>query len=320
MDRMMLNPVLSCAGLAKHFGQNRVLADLNLEIYRGEIVGLVGGSGCGKSTLLNLILGIHKPTAGSIKVANASGVLTEVGDPNGSVGWVPQRYPLYPFLTALGNVTAGLVFSRTTLLERLNFPAFRKKLKAYRDEAAEMLERMHMSSALDLYPHQMSGGMCQRVAIARALILKPSVVLLDEPFGALDEATRESMQQLLIEIYDGNLKKLQAGEQPLYTIMIVTHELREALYVSDRVIGLSRNYWRDPSIAIHPGATVVYDKVAPVFSPDANRDFECLRDQQCEIAETVLNTSHNGKPDDHVTITEQLRSGEGAGVLEYVKP
>ncbi|MAT72680.1 MAG: hypothetical protein CMJ58_24640 [Planctomycetaceae bacterium] len=124
-------------------------------------------------------------------------------------------------------------------------------------------EKVGLLAARDQHPSQMSGGMRQRVAIAQALIMQPGVFLLDEPFGVLDEATREDLQLMLLQFYDENIRAREQGRVPPYTAIIVTHELNEAPFVSDRVVGLSQ-YHSDGE----NGATIVYDRPAPVFAPD----------------------------------------------------
>ena len=124
----------------------------------------------------------------------------------------------------------------------LLYPKWRRLRHEHMEQAAALLEQVDLARAMKLYPGNMSGGMRQRVAVAQALIMKPEIILLDEPFGALDEATREDLQCMLLGLYQENLAALQKNEKPPYTILIVTHELNEAIYVGDRVIGLSQ-YW-----------------------------------------------------------------------------
>ena len=282
-----LEPALEVRGVRKAFGANRVLAGVDLTVPAGQIVALVGPSGCGKSTLLRAILGTHPPDSGTVK---AGGV--PVTGPNRDVGIVYQHYTLYEFLTARENVVLGLKLDRTSLWFRVfNLPAWLPLRAELRREADAFLERVGLGQAAGLYPREMSGGMRQRVAVAQAFVLRPKVVLLDEPFGALDEATREELQLMLLRFAAENRAALEAGTEPPYTILIVTHELNEALYVADRVIGLSqyRPGGDDPETG---GATVVYDEPAPVFAPDDPRDLAKLVAQREELRAAVFDPAN----------------------------
>lgn len=292
MSNTRPNCVLHCQGVSHWFGSNRVLNNINLEITAGQIVAVVGPSGCGKSTLLRAILGTHPPKAGQI-IANGHPVTR----PNRDVGIVYQNYSLFDFLTARDNVAFGLMLDQTTLPERLfGYFQWRKLRSQHRQQALDLLEKVQLSKAANLYPHEMSGGMRQRVAIAQALIMEPKILLLDEPFGALDEATREELQLMLLRLYDENLQAKAAGQTPPYTILIVTHELNEALYVSDRVIGLSQ-YHQDGA----NGATIVYDKQAPVFKAGDARDFEQFETQKDELRKAVFTPSATRHHSEFVT-------------------
>jgi len=252
---------------------------VNVQIAAGQIVALVGPSGCGKSTLLRAILGTDPPTEGEVLIDGRPML-----NPSRQVGIVYQHYSLYDYLTAVENVMFGLMLERTSLPFRFfRFPAWRRLRRQLEDEAMAMLEKVKLGSAARLYPSQMSGGMRQRVALAQALVMHPKILLLDEPFGALDETTREELQVMLLELYAENLDHLSVGSPPPYTIIMVTHELDEALYVADRVIGLSQ-YHRDG----RQGATVVYDRPAPIFRPNDLRDFELFVNQKEEIREVVF--------------------------------
>jgi ABC-type nitrate/sulfonate/bicarbonate transport system ATPase subunit len=167
--------------------------------------------------------------------------------------------------------------------------------------AREFLTRVGLEAAAGHYPSELSGGMRQRVAIAQAFILKPKLVLLDEPFGALDEATREDLQMMLLGFYQENLKAKQRGEQPQYTIIIVTHELNEALYVADRVIGLSRFHTEG-----RQGAMVVYDRPCPVLKPDASKDLSRLVEQREELRSAVFDPSNVKHHSKYVSFWDEL--------------
>ena len=270
---------LSVRGVHQSFGNKHVLNNVNLDVKAGQIVAIVGPSGCGKSTLLRSILGTHPPTKGEI-IAEGG----KVDGPSRKVGIVYQDYALYPFLTAEKNVAFGPKMDQTNIFWRAFFyHKWLKLQKTHLEDARKWLAKVRLLDAKDNYPSELSGGMKQRVAVAQALAMRPSILLMDEPFGALDEATRESLQLMLLEFYQENMRVKKAGGVPPYTILIVTHELNEALYVSDRVIGLTQ---------YHPdgknGATVVYDFPAPVFHPGDPKDTEKFAKQKEEIRNIVF--------------------------------
>lgn len=284
---------LEVRNVSHWFGSFRVLHEINLNIGAGQIVALVGPSGCGKSTLLRAILGTHPPKAGHI-FTNGHAVC----GPNRDVGIVYQHYSLFDFLTARQNVACGLMLDQTSLPYRaFNWFGWSRLRRRHLQEAGEFLKKVHLPHAADRYPHELSGGMRQRVAIAQALIMEPQILLLDEPFGALDEATREDLQGMLLELYAENLQTKQRGETPRFTIMIVTHELNEALYVADRVIGLSRFYAGGDT----QGAMIVYDKPAPVFKRDDPRDFVAFTAQKEELRKAVFDPTVLQPAEQYVT-------------------
>jgi len=286
-DRIVLN----IKGVSHWFGKHLVLYDVCLEIIRGEIVGLVGPSGCGKSTLLRAIVGTHPPCSGEICVCSAGHRKpVVVRKPGRERGIVYQQYSLFPFLTAQENVAFGLMVDESSIPYRLlQYPKWRRMRAKHMKRAAEFLERVELGHAMHLYPGNMSGGMRQRVAVAQALIMKPEIILLDEPFGALDEATREDLQRMLLGFYEENLAALKEGKKPPYTILIVTHELNEAIYVGDRVVGLSQYWdWKAEGHQECPGATIVYDRTAPVEEPGGERKYESYARQRHEIRNIVF--------------------------------
>ncbi|CAN0373038.1 unnamed protein product, partial [Ectocarpus sp. 4 AP-2014] len=172
------------------YGPKKVLNNVNLRVEAGQVIGLVGPSGCGKSTLLRAILGTHPPSSGEVLVGGQT-----MTRPSRDVGIVYQHYSLYDFLTARENVAFGPKLDQTSTPFRLfNYFGWRKLRAQHLEQADAMLKKVGLYEARDQYPAQMSGGMRQRVAIAQALIMEPRVLLLDEPFGALDEATREELQ------------------------------------------------------------------------------------------------------------------------------
>lgn len=179
--------------------------NVNLDIKPGEFVALLGASGCGKSTLLNAIAGIIKPTEGSIWIDNQ-----QVFEPNPACGVVFQHHSLFPWMTVLQNVSFGP--------KMLGFPASRAV-------GMQFLTLVGLEKFKDYYPSMLSGGMQQRVGIARALATQPPVLLMDEPFGALDAQTRSIMQEELLKIWT-TFKT---------TVVFVTHDIDEAIFLSDRI-------------------------------------------------------------------------------------
>ena len=301
---------LHCQKVSHWFGPKRVLHQVELEVPRGQFLSLVGPSGCGKSTLLRAILGTHLPREGLTRV-------WRVGDLNGAVvagpgrdrGIVYQHYSLYPFFTALENVAIGLALDQTSFASRwLQWPNWRRLRKQHLAEAEAMLVRVRLGDALRVYPHEMSGGMRQRVALAQALVMKPEIILLDEPFGALDEATREELQQLLLALHDENVATARGGSAPAYTVVIVTHELNEALLVGDRVVGLSQYWdWKSEDHRSCPGATIIYDKAAPVFKLDRAREMEVFVKQREEIRRVVFDPAVPRKRHEHIVPMNQAQ-------------
>ncbi|MBI2205414.1 MAG: ABC transporter ATP-binding protein [Candidatus Rokubacteria bacterium] len=188
------------------------LLPIDLDVAAREVICLLGPSGCGKSTLLNIVAGFLQPTAGRVLVDDAP-----VTGPGADRGVVFQEYVLFPWLTVQGNVEFGLVLKGLAAGER-------------RDIARRYLELVGLGPHAEKYPVQLSGGMKQRVAIARALANSPSIILMDEPFGALDAQTREVLQE--------ELSRIQRVEHK--TILFVTHSIREAVYLADRVVVLTK--------------------------------------------------------------------------------
>ena len=279
----MRDIVLECRNVTHWFGAKKVLYNVNLEVARGQIVALVGPSGSGKSTLLRAVLGTHPPCAGEVLMDGQA-----YRQPHRDRGIVYQAYSLFPFLTAEANVAFGLMLDQTKTAYRwFRFWEWWKLRRKHLQEAAALLERLGLGAARRQYPNELSGGMRQRVAIAQALVMRPKLLLLDEPFGALDEATREDLQLMLLRLYAENLEARRKKEQPPYTILIVTHELNEALYVSDRVIGLSQYHAEG-----HHGATIVYDKAAPVFSPNDDKEIGRFIEQKEELLKAVFDEAH----------------------------
>ena len=204
---------LTIDGIEKSFKNEKkesikVLDKINIEVEKGSFVSIVGPSGCGKSTLLYLIAGLDKADVGEIRVAGK-----KVMKPGPERVVVFQEAGLFPWLTVLENVTYGLKLKK--------MPKEEAKAKAL-----DILKMVHLSRYVDSYPHQLSGGMKQRVAIARALVMEPDILLMDEPFSALDEQTRMVLHKELLEIW----------RKTKVTIFFVTHNIREAVQLSEKII------------------------------------------------------------------------------------
>ena len=206
--------------LGKHFGAlstNSVpaLQDIDLSIEDGEFVTLVGASGCGKSTLLRILAGLETLTSGRVQ-CNGQPITA----PGADRAMVFQHYSLYPWLTVMQNIK----FSRRLKVKRENLTS--SDVESASGRADALLDLIGLSKVADAYPNQLSGGMQQRVAIARALMGKPDMLLMDEPFGALDAQTREVMHDLILHIH--RIEKT--------TIVFVTHDVDEAIYLGQRVV------------------------------------------------------------------------------------
>jgi len=190
------------------------VAGVSLTVGAGEFVSVVGPTGCGKSTLLNLGAGLLQPSTGTVSVFGAP--LVGI---NSRAGYMFQAESLMPWRTALGNVMAGLEF-------RAVAPADAKA------QAEDWLRRVGLGDFGDRYPHQMSGGMRKRASLAQTLVLNPDIILMDEPFSALDVQTRQLMENELLALW-------QAGSQGRKAVLFITHDLDEAIALSDRVVVLS---------------------------------------------------------------------------------
>jgi sulfonate transport system ATP-binding protein len=184
----------------------RALESVSLKVAPGEIVAIVGGSGCGKSTLLRLVSGLDRPTRGSVSLDG-----TPILSPHEQIGIVFQEPRLLPWLTVAGNVGFGLVHRPRAEQEA---------------RVAQQLERVALTDKAKVWPRELSGGQAQRVAIARALVTRPEVLLLDEPFSALDAFTRVDLQDHLLDLW--------ADSKP--TLVVVTHDVDEAIVLADRIM------------------------------------------------------------------------------------
>ena len=212
----MAEPVLTASGLARTYPPARAggeevaaLAGIDLQIMSSELVSIIGPSGCGKSTLLNLLAGLDEPTAGSVALGSGSPLL-------GSVAYMPQADLLMPWRTVLDNAAVGPQLRGLSIGEA-------------RERARAELLRFGLDGFADAWPSQISGGMRQRTALLRTFLTDCDVMLLDEPFGALDALTRQDMQERLVELWAAEGK----------SILFVTHDVEEALFLGDRVVRMT---------------------------------------------------------------------------------
>lgn len=218
-----------------------VLRNVNFDVHQGEIVSLIGESGCGKTTLLRTIQGLVQLDSGSILVDGVS-----VTMPGRDRGFVFQQASLLPWRSARGNVEFGLELQGVPKAERAS-------------AVTKLLGLVGLGHAAEQYPHQLSGGMQQRIGLARALAIDPAILLMDEPFSALDAQTREVLQAELLRIHEKTAK----------TTLFVTHDLDEAIYLSDRVVVLAAKPGRVKKIIdvpfAHPRAELVELRGNPMF-------------------------------------------------------
>ena len=232
--------MISVRDVWKEYDDRVVLERINLDIAPRAFVALVGPSGCGKTTFLKMLLSEERPTRGTIEMEGVPIAL----EPGPDRGVMFQRYAVFPHLSVLGNVLLGLELKAGGFFGRL-FGAARRLAEA---EARKMLDAVGLSGAEQKYPAQLSGGMLQRLALAQALVAKPKVLLLDEPFGALDPGIRAEIHVLMKKLWH---------ERPL-TIVRVTHDLAEAFGLGTRVIAVERRR-NEPSDAGRYGASITRD-------------------------------------------------------------
>eukprot|EP00439_Symbiodinium_sp_Y106_P088374 s1_g910.t1 len=222
------------------YGDQIVLERVSFDVAPHSFISLVGPSGCGKSTFLRLLLSQEQATRGEILI-DGEEIPT---NPEPDRGVVFQKYSVFPHLTALQNVMLGLEFERGGISGRLHG---RKRRKA-RDEAMGFLEGVGLADSANKFPSALSGGMQQRLAIAQALIKKPRILLLDEPFGALDPGIRSEVHDLMLRLW----------WETKMTVFMVTHDLREAFYLGTRVIAFDRVRKREEEMERY-GASIAFD-------------------------------------------------------------
>jgi NitT/TauT family transport system ATP-binding protein len=258
----MSDPKVEVVGLTKRFDGGRgksvlALDGASLKLTDNEFVSLVGTSGCGKSTLLSIVAGLQHETSGQVLVDGRP-----VDGPGRDRGVVFQTYTLFPWLTAQENVEFALRGEELTRAQR-------------RERAREQLSLVGLEDFLSAHPNELSGGMKQRVAIARALSYRPSILLMDEPFGALDALTRQLMQELLTRVW----------EQHRMTVLFVTHDVEEAVYVSDRVLVMTNRPGRvKHEVRVDLPRPRSYDMVAsPEFGSLYGEVLESIREESLQV-------------------------------------
>jgi sulfate transport system ATP-binding protein len=240
--------------VSKQFGSFKAVDDVNLEIKSGSLVALLGPSGSGKSTLLRLISGLEMPDSGKIFLTGKDATYQSVQDRN--IGFVFQHYALFKHLTVRKNVAFGLELRK----------APKAKIKA---RVEQLLELVQLSGLGDRYPSQLSGGQRQRVALARALAVEPNVLLLDEPFGALDAKVRKDLRAWLRRLHD----------EVHVTTVFVTHDQEEAMEVSDEIVVMNKGRVEQvgtpAEIYDHPASAFVMSFIGPVnVLPSSSRIFQ----------------------------------------------
>ena len=276
-DRLKQRPVtMEVKGLNKQFGEVTALKDINLKIHKREFVCVIGPSGCGKSTLIRILAGLEQASSGQVLLNGEA-----VTEPGPERGMVFQGYTLFPWLTVKKNIMFGLIES-----------GYDKGTAE--SEAREWINLIGLTKFENSYPHQLSGGMKQRVAIARALANRPKVLLMDEPFGALDAQTRAKMQAYLLEIW----KNIDI------TVFFITHDLDEAVYLADRILVLKAN----------PGEVqeIVEVPVPQPRSPDQFMNPEFLATKQ-HIEELIHPPSEQEEDDDHLNLVRMVHVNDDVG-------
>jgi NitT/TauT family transport system ATP-binding protein len=263
---------IATRNLWKEYGDQVVLERINLEVTAGEFCTIVGASGCGKTTFLRLLLGEEAPTRGRILIDGEP----LPAEPGPDRGIVFQRYSVFPHLTVLGNVLLGLELRAAPVTGRL----FGSARREARDLASQMLDAVGLGRALDKYPDALSGGMQQRLALAQSLVMHPRVLLLDEPFGALDPGIRSDMHELVGRLWREND----------LTVFMTTHDLREGFHLGTRLLVFDK-LRHDPQAPNAYGAGITYDL------PVERADQRVLKEIAAEVAHAEALAPHEA----HVT-------------------
>jgi len=243
--------MIKAKNLWKHYGDTKVLERINVSVDEGEFVTLVGSSGCGKTTFLKLLLGIEAVSQGSLTI-DGQPIPAEPGPDRGIVF---QQYSVFSHMTVLDNVIAAVSLRKTSITGHL----FGQQYQEAKQHCMQMLERVGLSNDISKYPHDLSGGMRQRLAIAQALLAEPRILLLDEPFGALDPGIRANMHDLVLDLW----------QEHKLTIFMVTHDLKEGFKLGTRLWVFDK-LRADPHAPYAYGATITYD--LPLDSQERKAD------------------------------------------------
>jgi NitT/TauT family transport system ATP-binding protein len=256
-----MTPRIAIRNLWKEYGDQVVLERINLEVQPGEFCTIVGASGCGKTTFLRLLLGEEAPSRGQI-LLDGRPLPPEPGPDRGIVF---QRYSVFPHLTVLRNVLLGLELKGAPLTGHLFGAARREALERSR----QMLEAVGLGRASDKYPSELSGGMQQRLALAQSLVTHPEILLLDEPFGALDPGIRADMHELVGRLWREND----------LTVFMITHDLKEGFHLGTRLLVFDK-LRHDPDAPHAYGAGITFDL------PVERADQRIIREIETEVAVT----------------------------------
>ena len=252
-------PLIELNRLTKSYGDHIVLDQLNASVNEGEFVTLVGTSGCGKSSFLKLLLGTEQVSQGEL-LLDGQPIHDEPGPDRGIVF---QKYSVFPHLNVRENVAIGREFEKKGLFGPVFGRLFGKERKKALEEADHWLEAVGLKDAAYKYPHELSGGMQQRLAIAQALIKHPRILLLDEPFGALDPGIRKDMHKLVLDLW----------KKHKLTIFMVTHDLHEGFYLGTRLWVFDKTR-HDPHAPERYGSTITFD--LPVGKTD-HQDYQQIK-------------------------------------------
>ncbi|QGU08733.1 Bicarbonate transport ATP-binding protein CmpD (plasmid) [Corynebacterium occultum] len=248
----MTNPHVALNEISKSYGATTIIAPTSITIGKGEFVAILGPSGCGKSTILSMIAGLSFPTSGTV---SADG--RQVTGPGADRGLVFQHHALLPWMTARANIEFGLRSAR---------PEFSRTERS--EVASEWLEKVNLSHAANRRPARLSGGMQQRVGLARAFAIDPAILLLDEPFGALDALTRRQLQLQLLQVWEASRR----------TVVMITHDVDEAILLSDRVLVMA------PS----PNSTIIADIAIDLPRPRMDDTDDSQDERKSELRHQLL--------------------------------
>lgn len=245
--------MIEAKNLWKEYGDNVVLEQVNIKVEEGEFITIVGTSGCGKTTFLRMLLGIEQATRGDL-LLDGKPFPDEPGEDRGIVF---QKYSVFPHLTVLKNTMLAAEFEQAPVFGKL----FGSKRKQAESDAREILHSVGLDNSLNRYPHELSGGMQQRLAIAQALMKKPRILLLDEPFGALDPGIRADMHELIQSLW----------KKTGLTIFMITHDLAEGFYLGTRL-------WVFDKIRLDAQNTNAYGACVTYDIPVGKTDLETFDD------------------------------------------